>query len=183
MTSSNHPAHESQRMKLETAICKICSVVLWLTTSVIFVILCLKTMLRYATGNDIEWGNEVPETLFPWLVMSGVVLAAAHGSHITTTFLRDRFKPQQQRLLALVVWAVVAMLYGILTVATAQMLPLVHAEKSPILHIPGSVTFACVMLGMLGLFALALKDFITALRTPAADIAQANAEAGPNTHF
>jgi hypothetical protein len=33
------------------------------------------------------------------------------------------------------------------------------------------------------LFALALKDFITALRTPAADIAQANAEAGPNTHF
>lgn len=170
-------------MKLETAIVKICSAVLWLTTGVIFVILCLKTMLRYATGNDIEWGNEVPETLFPWLVMSGVVLAAAHGSHITTTFLRDRFKPRQQRQLALVVWAVVAMLYATLTVATAQMLPLVHAEKSPILHIPGSVTFGCVMLGMLGLFALALKDFITALRTPAADIAQANAVAGPNTHF
>ena len=39
-------------MKLETAIGKICSAVLWLTTSVIFVILCLKTMLRYVTGSE-----------------------------------------------------------------------------------------------------------------------------------
>ena len=62
---------------------------LWVSTSVIFVILCGNTVLRYATGSSLQWGNEVPELLFPWLVMAGVVLAAQHGAHITTTFLMD----------------------------------------------------------------------------------------------
>jgi TRAP-type C4-dicarboxylate transport system permease small subunit len=62
--------------------------VLWVTTAVIFVILCANTVLRYTTGSSLQWANELPELLFPWLVMAGVVLAAQQGSHIATTFLR-----------------------------------------------------------------------------------------------
>jgi TRAP-type transport system small permease protein len=165
---------------LEKTISVICNVVLWITTVVIFTILCVKTILRYATGNDLDWGNEIPELLFPWLVMSGVVLAALHGSHITTAFLRDRFSPRQQRYLSMVVWTVVAILYAILIVATFKMLPLVHAEKSPILGIPNSLTFGCVMLGMIGLFVLAVKDLITTIKTPALEVSTPSA---PNTHY
>jgi len=64
-------------------------VVLWLSTVVIFGILVANTVLRYATGSSVQWANEVPELLFPWLVMAGVVLAAVHGAHITTTFLME----------------------------------------------------------------------------------------------
>ena len=39
-------------------------------------VLVVNTVLRYATGASLQWANEVPELLFPWLVMSGVVLAA-----------------------------------------------------------------------------------------------------------
>jgi TRAP-type transport system small permease protein len=166
--------------KLESAITRGCQLVLWLTVSVIFVILCANTLLRYAMGSGLQWANEVPEMLFPWLVMAGVVLAAVQGSHITTTFLRDKLQPVGQRWLSVGVWAAVALLYATLSIATARMLSVVHDEKSPILGIPASVTFSCVLLGMLCLMALAIKDLITAIKTPAALQRQATP---PSVHY
>ncbi len=60
---------------VERGVAALCRVVLWLSTSVIFVILVANTVLRYATGASLQWANEVPELLFPWLVMSGGVWA------------------------------------------------------------------------------------------------------------
>jgi TRAP-type transport system small permease protein len=140
---------------IERAVGGLCRTVLWISTSVIFVILAGNTVLRYATGASLQWGNEVPELLFPWLVMSGVVLAALHGAHITTTFLMEKLPFAARRLVGAVSWLVVAALYATLAVATFRMLEVVHDEKSPILQVPGSVTYACVMVGMVLLAVLA----------------------------
>jgi TRAP-type C4-dicarboxylate transport system permease small subunit len=141
---------------IERAVGIICRAVLWVSTSVIFVILCGNTVLRYATGSSLQWGNEVPELLFPWLVMAGVVLAAQHGAHITTTFLIEKLPFAARRPLTALSWLGVAALYAVLAVQTFRMLEVVHDEKSPILQVPGSVTYACVMGGMLMLAVLAL---------------------------
>jgi TRAP-type C4-dicarboxylate transport system permease small subunit len=170
-------------MKLESLITKLCYVLLWATTVVIFFILCANTALRFAGERGMDWASEVPELLFPWLVMSGVVLAAIHGSHITTSFLRDRLRPAHQRYLAIFVWSIVAGLYATLCIATYKMLDIVKDEKSPVLGVPGSVTYGCVMLGMFLLFVLAIKDAITAIKTPAIEIAAHNAAALPNTNY
>ena len=98
----------------------------------------------------------MPELLFPWLVMAGVVLAAQHGAHITTTFLMEKLPFAARRPLATLSWLGVAALYAVLSVATFRMLEIVHDEKSPILQIPGSVTYGCVMGGMAMLAVLAL---------------------------
>jgi TRAP-type C4-dicarboxylate transport system permease small subunit len=129
----------------------------WISTAVIFVILVANTVLRYATGSSLQWANELPELLFPWLVMSGVVLAAAHGAHIATSFLMDAVPAALRRWTAIGTWLVVAALYATLAWSTFQMLEIVHDEKSPILQVPGSLTYGCVMAGMvlmLGLLAL-----------------------------
>jgi TRAP-type transport system small permease protein len=152
--------------RLDSAISRGCLAILWVTMAVIFLILCANTLLRYALGSGMQWANEVPEMLFPWLVMAGVVLAAVQGSHITTTFLRDRLGTSAQRWLGVAVWSAVAALYATLSLATWRMLPIVHDEKSPILGVPQSVTFGCVLLGMLCLTLLAAKDALLALRTP-----------------
>jgi TRAP-type transport system small permease protein len=170
-------------MKLESLITKFCYVILWATTLVIFFILCINTALRFAGKRGMDWAAEMPELLFPWLVMSGVVLAAVHGSHITTSFLRDRLKPAHQRFLAIFVWAVVAALYATLCTATYKMLDIVKDEKSPVLGVPGSVTYGCVLVGMFLLMVLAIKDCITAIKTPALEIAAHNAAAQPNTNY
>jgi TRAP-type transport system small permease protein len=143
---------------IERAVVGLCRAVLWASTSVIFVILCANTVLRYATGSSVQWANEVPELLFPWLVMAGVVLAAVHGAHITTTFLVEVLPAKVRRVVASASWLVVAGLYGTLAVATFRMLDIVHDEKSPILQVPGSITYACVMGGMALLAVLALQS-------------------------
>ena len=142
---------------LERGIARLCQAVLWLATLVIFVILVANTVLRYATGSSLQWANEVPELLFPWLVMAGVVLAALHGAHITTSFLMEALPAFGRRVVATLGWLVVAALHGTLVVATWRMLDIVHDERSPILGVRGSVTYACVMtgLGLLALLALA----------------------------
>jgi TRAP-type C4-dicarboxylate transport system permease small subunit len=141
---------------IDKAVAGVCRAVLWLSTSVIFVILVANTVLRYATGSSVQWANEVPELLFPWLVMAGVVLAAQHGAHIATTFLMEALPAAARRMVATAGWLVVSALYATLAIATLRMLPIVHDEKSPILQLPGSITYACVMAGMalLGLLAL-----------------------------
>ncbi|WP_333841386.1 TRAP transporter small permease [Limnohabitans sp.] len=141
---------------IERAISLLCQVLLWISTVVIFAILASNTILRYATGASLQWANEVPELLFPWLVMSGVVMAALHGAHITTGFLMDKMPGHARRLWGVLGWAVVCVLYGTLTLATWRMLDIVHDEKSPILQIPGSITYACVMVGMALLAVLAV---------------------------
>lgn len=151
---------------LERAIATVCQWLLWLSTTVIFAILVANTILRYATGASLQWANEVPELLFPWLVMSGVVLAAQHGAHITTSFLVDKLPQGLRQLCAVLGWLLVCGLYGTLSRATWLMLEIVHDEKSPILQIPGSVTYACVMTGMAMLAVLALASAWRAWRQP-----------------
>lgn len=143
---------------IERSVAALCQVVLWISTSVIFVILVANTVLRYATGASLQWANEVPEVLFPWLVMSGVVLAALQGAHITTSFLMDAVSLRARRIVATLSWLAVAGLYATLATATFWMLEIVHDERSPMLQIPGSLTYGCVMTGMGLLSLLALQS-------------------------
>jgi TRAP-type transport system small permease protein len=141
---------------IERVIVVSCQLLLWISTVVIFLILVANTVLRYATGSSLQWANEVPELLFPWLVMAGVVLAAQHGAHITTSFLLEKLKGGIRKAVGVVGWLIVFALYAVLTKATYQMLGIVHDEKSPILQLPGSITYGCVMAGMAMLALLAL---------------------------
>ncbi len=151
---------------LERVIQALCQALLWLSTTVIFLILAANTILRYATGASLQWANEVPELLFPWLVMSGVVRAAQHGAHITTSFLVEKLPVGARQGCAVFAWLLVCALYATLARATWLMLEIVHDEKSPILQIPGSVTYACVMSGMGMLAVLALVSAWRAWRQP-----------------
>ena len=43
---------------IEWAVVGVCRVLLWISTSVIFIILVANTVLRYATGTSLQWANE-----------------------------------------------------------------------------------------------------------------------------
>lgn len=165
LTGEETDMSEIRRAPLDRAIAAACSVVLWVSTVAIFVILVANTVLRYLTGSSLQWANEVPELLFPWLVMAGVVLAAQHGAHIATTFLMEAVPAAVRRVVATLAWLVVGGLYATLTVATWRMLEIVHDEKSPILQLPGSITYGCVMAGMAVLSVLALQSAWSAWRS------------------
>lgn len=150
---------------IERAIAHLCSIVLWLSTTVIFAILCANTALRYSTGASLGWANELPELLFPWLVMAGVVMASLRGAHIATVFLMESVPGRIRRVIGVGGWLAVAAMYATLSWATFRMLDIVQDEKSPVLQIPGSVTYGCVMGGMVLLALLALQSAARAARS------------------
>jgi TRAP-type transport system small permease protein len=133
--------------RLNRIIALICEVILFVTFTVIFAILCTDVALRYFTGSSLRWASEIPELLFPWLVMSGVVLAAQHGAHIATVFLADQLHGKARRLLETLGHVAVVIAYGTLAVITARAIPIVADERSPLLQIPGSVTYWCLLIG------------------------------------
>lgn len=162
---------------LNRAIGILCRLVLWVSTVVIFAILLANTVLRYTTGGSLQWAKEVPELLFPWMVMAGVVLAAQQGAHIATTFLVEALPATARRLVGTLGWLVVVGLYATLSVATYRMLEIVHDERTPILQVPGSVTYGCMTVGLALLAALALQSaWQTWSGQPAAGAAPAAAE-------
>jgi len=153
--TSEHGRSDAMKT-LELVIVRVCQVVMWVTMCAIFAILVTNTAMRYTGNGGLGWASEVPELLFPWLVMAGVVLGAAHGAHITTGFLMEVLPAAIRKAVACVIWLAVAGLYTTLVVATWRMLDIVADERSPILQVPGSVTYGCVMVGMAMLALLAV---------------------------
>jgi TRAP-type C4-dicarboxylate transport system permease small subunit len=131
---------------IEQGIAAACRAVLYLTLGVVFFILSANVALRYVAGTSIASASELPELLFPWMIMAGVVLAAQHGSHIAVVILTQKLGAARRWVLAAGTLTV-AVLYAGLAVAAWPVMEIAADERSPILQVPGSVSVGCVLLG------------------------------------
>lgn len=155
-----------------------CRGVLYLTLGVVFLILSANVALRYAMGTSIAWASELPELMFPWMIMAGVVLAAQHGSHIAVVLVTQKLAPTTRRWVLTIGSLTVAGLYGTLAAMAWPLAEIAADEKTPILHVPGSVSVSCLMLGftLLAITTLTKLPAIWAEHDPAQE-RQAEAEA------
>ena len=136
-----------------------CRGVLYVTLAVVFVILSANVGLRYIAGTSLASASELPELLFPWMIMAGVVLAAQHGSHIAVVILTQKLGAARRWVLA-GGSLVVAVLYGSLAVTAWPLMEIAADERSPILQVPGSVSVGCLVLGF------AMLSLVTLCRLP-----------------
>jgi TRAP-type C4-dicarboxylate transport system permease small subunit len=132
-----------------------CRFILYLTLSVVFVILSVNVALRYAAGTGISWASELPELMFPWLIMAGVVLAAQHGSHIAVVIFTQKLGAARRWVLS-GGSLVVAGLYAGLAVVAWPLMEIAADERTPILQVPGSLSVGCLMGGFLMLSVVTL---------------------------
>lgn len=133
--------------RLDRLIGRACRGVLYVTMSIVFVILSANVGLRYAAGTSLSWASEFPELLFPWLIMAGVVLAAQHGSHIAVVIVTQRFAEGLRRVVLSAGSLIVIGMYGYLAFVAWPLMEIAHDEKTPIMQVPGSVTVWALMLG------------------------------------
>jgi TRAP-type C4-dicarboxylate transport system permease small subunit len=136
-----------------------CRGVLYLTLGVVFVVLSANVALRYVAGTSLASASELPELLFPWMIMAGVVLAAQHGSHIAVVLLTQKLGAARRWVLSGGSLAV-AVLYAGLAAAAWPLMVIAADETSPILQVPGSVSVGCLMLGF------ALLSVVTLCKLP-----------------
>ncbi len=131
---------------LDDGIAWCCRGVLYITLTVVFLILSINVGLRYAAGSSLSWASELPELLFPWMIMSGVVLAAQHGSHIAVVIMTQQLGAARRWVLA-GGSIVVAVLYAGLAYTALPVFEIAADERTPIMQVPGSVSVGCLLLG------------------------------------
>jgi TRAP-type C4-dicarboxylate transport system permease small subunit len=145
--------------RIDAAVAWGCRAVLYVTLSVVFVILTANVGLRYLAGTSLRWASELPELMFPWMIMAGVVIAAQHGSHIAVVLLTQKLGPARRWVLA-AGSLIVATLYGSLAWIAIPVAEIAHDERTPILQLPGSLSVGCLILGF------ALLALVTLCRLP-----------------
>lgn len=150
-----HPLLEA----VDAAIGRACRVILYITLTVVFTILATNVALRYAAGSSLAWASELPELMFPWMIMAGVVIAAQHGSHIAVVLVTQKLGAARRWVL-LGGSLVVAVLYASLAWMAVPVAVIAHDEKTPILQLPGSLSVGCLALGF------ALLAVVTVCRLP-----------------
>ena len=144
---------------VDRAIGAVCRVVLYLTLAVVFAILSANVALRYVAGTSLASASELPELLFPWMIMAGVVLAAQHGSHIAVVLVTQKLGASRRWVLA-AGSLVVAVLYAALAATAWPLMEIAADERSPVLQGPGSVSVGCLVLGF------AMLSLVTLCRLP-----------------
>ena len=85
---------------LDRCIGAACRGVLYVTLTVVFLILSINVGLRYVAGTSLASASELPELMFPWMIMAGVVLAAQHGSHIAVVMFTQKLGVTRRWVLA-----------------------------------------------------------------------------------
>lgn len=135
---------------IDRAIGAACRAVLYVTLAVVFAILTANVALRYVAGTSLASASELPELMFPWMIMAGVVLAAQSGSHIAIVILTQKLGAARRWVLA-GASLVVAVLYAALAVTAWPLVEIAADERTPILQVPGSVSVGCLVLGFAAL--------------------------------
>jgi TRAP-type C4-dicarboxylate transport system permease small subunit len=144
---------------IDRAIGAACRAVLYATLAVVFAILSANVALRYIAGTSLASASELPELLFPWMIMAGVVLAAQHGSHIAIVIVTQKLSASRRWVLA-GGSLVVAVLYAALAGTAWPLMEIAADERSPILQVPGSVSVGCLVVGF------ALLSIVTLCKLP-----------------
>ena len=144
---------------IDRAIGAACRAALYATLAVVFVILAANVALRYVAGTSLASASELPELLFPWMIMAGVVLAAQHGSHIAVVILTQKLGVSRRWVLA-GGSLVVAVLYAALAATAWPLMEIAADERSPILQVPGSVSVGCLVIGF------AMLSIVTLCKLP-----------------
>lgn len=125
-------------------------------------VLTANVIARYvlATGG-FDWAEEVPQQLFPWFIMAGVVLAVQRGGHIAVEWLMGKLGREGKRSVLLAGHALVALAYAFLCWQALVVADIVTIERSPALGLPGSYGYWAIAAGCA---LIALGTMTTALR-------------------
>jgi TRAP-type transport system small permease protein len=130
-----------------------------------FLALCAEVVVRYVTESSLGWPAELPNFMFPWLVMSGIVLAAQHGAHISVTLVLGKLARRAQRFLLLAMQVVVALAFFYLAWIGLDVIEITGSEVYPITGVSARWAYLALIVGFAGVGVTAITTFVRLLLT------------------
>lgn len=128
-----------------------------------FVSLMAEVFVRYLTNQGMGWPTEMPNILFPWLVMSGVVLAAQRGQHIAVTAITHMLGRGGNRGLLIGHQLLIAATFIYLAWVGLDVIEITGTEEFPVTGITARWAYLSMILGFVGLGITALTTFVRLL--------------------
>ncbi|WP_211162150.1 TRAP transporter small permease [Aromatoleum petrolei] len=125
-----------------------------------FVSLMAEVIVRYLTNQGMGWPTEMPNILFPWLVMSGIVLAAQRGQHIAVTALNTLLGRKGNRVLLLGQQVLVAATFFYLAWVGLDVIEITGTEEFPVTGISARWAYLALIAGFVGLGITAMTTFV-----------------------
>lgn len=131
---------------------------------VMFLSLMAEVVVRYVTNQGMGWPSEMPNILFPWLVMSGVVLGAQRGQHIAVTALLGLLHRTGHRILLVSLQVLIAVTFFYLAYVGLDVLEITGSEEFPVTGITAFWAYLALIAGFLGLGITALTTLVQLLQ-------------------
>jgi TRAP-type transport system small permease protein len=132
---------------IDAAIMLMCKITIVVTGTALLLLLAASVISRYFFNFSLIWVGEVPDQLFPWMITAGVALATVTNSHIAVDLLVKVFPDSLRRVVIYVVQILVLVTYAWLTKLALDVAAITALERSPVLHIPGSIGYYAFALG------------------------------------
>lgn len=127
-----------------------CRFIVLVTGLALTLILTANVAARYAfSAGGLDAAQELPERLFPWFIIAGVVLAAQAGGHMAVDWLLGKVGPRGGRALILFGNAIIVAAYAVLFRQALVLADIAGIEKSPVLGLSGSHGYWAMALGFL----------------------------------
>jgi TRAP-type transport system small permease protein len=126
----------------------------------IFVALMLEVVIRYVTQSGLGWPNEVPNLLFPWLIMGGIVLGAVRGSHIAAEAIQAFLTKAQLRVLLMAIHLLVAISFGYLGYLSLQVISITKAQVFPMTGLGQAWAYSSLLFGFCGIAIASLVNLV-----------------------
>ncbi|MEP9352183.1 TRAP transporter small permease [Xanthobacter sp. KR7-65] len=149
----------------------------------LFATVTIEVCVRYFTASSLPWASEMPDLLFPWATMAGIVLAAQWGQHMAVEFLLRMMPMPAVRITAAAGHAIAAACFLFLAWTGLEVLEITAGEHMPVTRISSAYAYLSMVLGFLLLGvtsltaiprAIAARDPL-ACRTPPFDIEEGGA--------
>lgn len=169
MTVSHEREHEVAGLPAtllqaaDGAITVLSAVVAILSLIVLFLALGAEVVVRYLTTQGLGWPSELPNLLFPWLVMGGVVLAAQKGAHISVTLLLDLLPRPLARALLLAMQLVVGATFFYLAYIGLAVIEITGSEIYPVTGVSARWAYLSLIAGFVGVGLTAVTTFLRLL--------------------
>lgn len=133
---------------IDGIVTRVCRLIVLLTGIALTLMLTANVAARYAfSAGGLDAAQELPERLFPWFIIAGVVLAAQGGGHVAVEWLLNKLGPRGGRWLILFGNAVIVLAYAVLFRQALVLADIAKIEKSPVLGLPGSHGYWAMALG------------------------------------
>jgi TRAP-type transport system small permease protein len=145
---------------LQAALVSVAKIVCVITGTIMIIMVALGVFYRYVLGDSLEYATALPTVLFPYFIMSGAILAAAHGQHLSVDYVLLRMPQRVQPWLLIATKLLVVVALILISLACLELLPTLARRVTPVLGWPASWTFYSLPLGFVGLAIYSVTDLL-----------------------